>query len=302
MNILHICKPYGGENDDEGAIAFAFEKLGHKVYRMDERNFVNYPRSEEFDFALCHHHPYPSRLKDLKCPMLFWYFDRVEQLEASLRQRSEDRRIWIERMTSICHMGFCTDGDYVAQDKSGKLHWLMQGADERIYKSTLDLSPTSLSIDLLFAGARGHGVPREKQLDAVKDKFPGKMKVIENRFRVYREAFADVLRSTRICIAPAYPVSDRYWSNRVYVVTSLGGFLLHPWTKGIEEQYGSDLITYRDQEELYSLIDYWLDDSEEVESERERMVMCGRMRTLRDHLYRHRCEVILKLFKQSMEG
>lgn len=64
-----------------------------------------------------------------------------------------------------------------------------------------------------------------------------------------------------------------YWSDRVYETTGRGGFLIHPYIKGLEDEFTDreDIVFYdfNDFNQLKRLIDYYLEHDEEREAIRD---------------------------------
>jgi FkbM family methyltransferase len=127
-----------------------------------------------------------------------------------------------------------------------------------------------------------------------------------NRFRIWPrgrqairgQALADLYRTAKVivgdsCLVPATngePI-ERYWSDRIPETLGRGGFLLHPRVAGIEDLFvdGEHLRLYDDREDLYRLIDYYLDH----EDERRAIAAAGRDHVRAHHTYEHRIETIV---------
>lgn len=94
-----------------------------------------------------------------------------------------------------------------------------------------------------------------------------------------------------LCIDFKYPY---YLSDRIFETTGRGGFIIHPYIKGLEDLFeiGKEIVTYEygNFKELYEKIDYYL----EHDDEREAIRLAGHERTKRDHTYRNRWEFILQ--------
>src|SRR5690606_959569 len=76
----------------------------------------------------------------------FWYFDLVNAQDQSVAARSQQRRAWMNTVLPYVDIGFCTDGDWVANDTSGKLVTLRQGYDQRLLPADRPANP---EIDIL---------------------------------------------------------------------------------------------------------------------------------------------------------
>lgn len=92
------------------------------------------------------------------------------------------------------------------------------------------------------------------------------------------------------CINLTYPY---YWSDRVYETTGRGGFIIHPYIKGMEEDFEDKkhLVYYKydDFNELHEKIQYYLNHPEE----REAIRIAGQQHTKNNHTYTHRWKEIL---------
>lgn len=309
VRILYIAKHGSGDNDDEGAIAYAMEMLGHTVISVPEKSASSWmsSRTVDADFLLFHKWPelarfglrvFPnSRYRDL--PRVFWYFDLVDSTDPTLSLRAAHRVAWMKQVVPLCLVGFCTDGDWVKQESRGNLVHLMQGADERLVGPGM-FRPT-LHSPILFTGMIKHGQERENHIYHLVNRYGSQFKIHGNspRERQHGRELADLLTSAFIVLAPNGPQSDRYWSNRIYLTLGFGGFLLHPACLMLEEHYapGTEFIQYHDEHDCDDLIDHYLACPS---SERLVVSHAGYRRTIKDHLYRHRCERLVEVVKARL--
>lgn len=294
MKILYIGKHNSGGNDDEGAISHALEVLGHKVERVHERMIHRTIHlTAGYDLCLFHHWNDPIRLRQLQCPRVFWYFDLVQYPDPTLEARCRTRVQWMNDVVPHVQLGFCTDGDWVRQDRSGKLVWLMQGADERIVGASLPPAHRHHPpADILFTGSvRNCGVGREQFLSDMILRYGTRF--LHCTRGSYRERLQHLISTIPIVVAPPTPLGPWYWSNRAYNALGFGAFLLHPFCQGITRHYedGAELFLYKSQNELQDLIQTYLTD----EAHRRDVASWGLLRTKREHLYRHRLEVLLEI-------
>jgi len=293
VKIIYFAKhDQTSSNDDEGAIAHAFEQLGHEVVRVSERK-PGLLRRESGDFLLLHHckDAYHT-VAALPYPKVFWCFDRIEDDDPTLRIRTLRRRMWMNAITETVDAGFCTDGDWVAKDTTGKLTWLMQGADERIVGKG-NTFPVSLPPIVFTGTTRGCGSKRVEFAERMKAIYRDSFIHVQG---IYRENLANAISSTQILVAPIYPVSDRYWSNRVYLTTGFGGLLLHPHARGLRDHFTADEVpTYDTMEDLFQLIAHYRDSSQA----REQVANAGLKRVMKEHLYRHRVQTMLDVLKSK---
>jgi len=150
MKILYVARHGPQDNMDEDAIAYALQQLGHEVICIQERHGKD-ALGYQADFCLFHKWEDHATIEQMKLPKVFWYFDLVRTDDLELRQRTITREDWVNFATNQCDLGFLTDGDWVNQDKTGKLNWLTQGADERTL-TYLDPDPNINLPSILFTG------------------------------------------------------------------------------------------------------------------------------------------------------
>jgi len=294
MRIIHVARHGGHDNDDEGAISYALEQLGHSVVRLSESCSLEDVDSLDADFILCHKWENLPLVSKTRHPVACWYFDLLFG-DGDPRLRMHLRRAWAGPMASVCTLMCCTDGDWVSQDRTGKLRVLRQGADER------KIGPgTSGRVrhKMVFTGVI-LGLRRRQFVKEVSGRYP--LHVVGGRGyydRVHGRDLADLLATYDIAVAPDSPVTDRYWSNRVYLTLGFGGFLLHPYAADLTKDYepGSELVMYRNMDEFFELADYYL----EHEDERRRIANAGYARTVSNHLYRHRCAELVKMMEERL--
>lgn len=288
--IAYLAKHQSGGNDDEGSIAFALEQLGHRVERLREYKAIHAHKMPG-DFMLVHHCSDFHSLRRVTIPKVFWCFDLIDAKDRLVGVRSHSRTTWVREATEVCDLGFLTDGDWVDQDKTGKLHWLPQGADER----RLDMQVTSEpGAELLFLGIAKNGTKRLSFVQVMRERYGDRFQHVERG--VYGESFVQVVRNAAINVAPDGPVSDRYFSNRCVNVLGAGGFLLHPYSRAIADMYPEGVVFYRSREELHQLIAEYLERPEE----RRRIAAAGLEQTKAKHLYRHRCVELLRVVKERL--
>lgn len=93
-----------------------------------------------------------------------------------------------------------------------------------------------------------------------------------------------------------------YWSDRVYETMGRGGFIIHPYIKGMEEEFvdGVDLVYYEygNWDQLKEKIDYYLEHDEE----RETIRLLGHDKVKRDCTYHNRLTQMLEtIFPLTVE-
>lgn len=321
MKIAYVARHNGQGNDDEGAIGWALEQLGHYVVRFSEYDAYGLGGNlYAHDFVLFH--KWAGAAVRVGCPKVFWHFDRVasdpDEQGTKLERWTADRRRWMARTMAdpelLC--GFCTDGDWVAHHepkcnclipslegagqhsptcsifKPNKLVWLTQGFDER--QAGKGRFRPELARDVVFFGtANENGQKRRRCLEALRERYGDRLWTLnkETRQPIHGRELADLCVSAKVIVAPDGPSTDRYWSNRVYLVTGLGGCLVHPICKELRGQYPvDDLPMYGNLEALFWWIDLLLSDARGQATVKER----GHRRTMTKHTYRHRCEALVE--------
>lgn len=94
-----------------------------------------------------------------------------------------------------------------------------------------------------------------------------------------------------LCLNFDYPY---YWSDRVYETIGRGGFIIHPYIKGMEEHFENRkhlvFYNYGDFADLKLKIDYYLEHPEE----REAIRLAGHEHVKKNHTYMNRWQKIIK--------
>lgn len=281
-------------NDDEGAIARSLVELGCQLKLIQEHKFLDDDYSK-YDFLLFHHYKDLNQLSNVTIPKVFWCFDRIDSSDdITLNYRTKKRTEWANEAIRISQLGFFTDGDWVARHQTDtKYIWLTQGLNQYLQRFPYESHTERRGI--LFTGGLKGGVVRDSFVTEMKTSYP---QFIHVQGGYHGQRLAQLLSSVAICVAPDYPVSDSYWSNRIYLTLGLGGFLLHPYSQGLAEDFipGHDLEMYCDRDELHEQIRHYLENVEEREILRER----GHQQVLAHHTYKHRCETMLSIIKERV--
>lgn len=295
MKICYVANHQSGRNDDESAIAYALELLGHRVMRVSESTTKPLPIA---DLLLCHHWGRdtgraPEPIKRYTGLKAFWAFDMIYHNDGAREHRSERNQQWRRNMTVVCNIGFLTDGDDISKSRNDKLHWLMQGADIRTVGYG---AATEYQYDILFAGTGERcGKKRLSFVREMHQRYGNRF--LHVPYGIYRRDLADLIASCRLVVAPDSPVTDLYWSNRVYMTCGFGACLLHPHCAGLLNHYGSDELTYyTSRNDLHEKIDNLLKLPEMCAELRKKSLAC----TLRDHTYVKRCEELLRIVGEHL--
>lgn len=312
MRIVYVANhDQSNSNDDEGAITHALVQLGHDVQRLGEAKGHKARRIEGADLYLFHKWQDYNTVQSLRgiAPRVFWYFDLVDFPDPTLRGRCDQRIGWMKNMLPNVELGFCTDGDWVAQGESilenrftdgepyvNKLVWLPQGADERVTGPGVAYPTERVPGSILFTGIRAGGRVRESFVSEMRWAYGDKFTHVQRG--VHGRDMAELVSRHDVVVAPDGPVTDNYWSNRIYNALGFSAFLIHPRCARLQEQYedGTDLVMYGSRMELHSkMVDYLGDPKKRAD-----IAWSGYLRTLREHTYRHRCERLIEVVRERL--
>ena len=296
MRIIYVARHGNGGNQDEDAITASLVSLGHDVERVQEHKGRLVTRKNS-GIVLFHKWEDLDSMRSVKVPKVFWYFDLISYPDPALLKRNNNRITWMNEITPMIDLGFCTDGDWVNKDQSGKLIRLTQGADLQSEEQYLRYrQPKEKTQDLLFAGIdKGGGTKRVSHVRELKSTYGSRFLHIE---RTYKEELFELISKTKIIIAPDNPATNHYWSNRVYNTLGFGGFMLHPYCSTLQAQYrdGREIVFYHSRKDLHEKIEYYL----EHDKEREKIALAGLDRTWQYHTYQHRCETLMNVVKERL--
>lgn len=209
-------------------------------------------------------------LKRQNILIVHWSFDRLFYLDRA-------QTIIHKRKIYLSDLVFTTDGgcDEKWMKEFGVNHiTLRQGLHAPDHQW---VDPIPKDFDIIFIGSIYNEY--RKQLVQFLSKTYG------NRFRVFgaSEKPQDqirgldlnvLLRSVKIVVGDSLP-GDYYWSNRLYEQRGRGGFLLHPETVGMDQEFeiGKELVLFPryDMNTLRKTINYYVEHDEE----REQIRRCG---------------------------
>lgn len=301
MRILYIGN-HGQENSnqDEEAITYALSQLGHDVQRLHECHAHQWRRVPDRELVLFHKWDNPAIISEMRIAGLktvFWYFDLVNWPgDATLKRRCDQRLDWMRRTIPVVDLGFCTDGDWVAHYNEvygDRLVRLTQGADNRIIGYGQE--PVADAPALLFTGTPNGGVQRRSFVDEMQITYRQTFNCVNG---VYREELKNLIAGSKICIAPDSPVTDRYWSNRVYNTMGFGGFMLHPYGAELAKQFEEDdeIVFYHNREELHQQIRFYYNYPEDM----KRIAQNGLIRVQNEHTYLHRCSTLMSTIAERL--
>lgn len=138
--------------------------------------------------------------------------------------------------------------------------------------------------------------------------FGQKIKRVENYYdilksfhtnkRVFFEDFKKVCLGSKIILdIPSDQAlkEEGALSQKIFMITGCGGFLLTHYIKGIEEffEIGKEIEVFKNEEEIYKKIEYYIKN----EDKRKEIAERGNRKTLNEHLYKNRLKKIFEICK-----
>ena len=141
---------------------------------------------------------------------------------------------------------------------------------------------------------------------------PGRRSLVEFLKRTYGTNFHhfttvrgfklnEVLARSRVVVGDSYPLPGvKYWSNRVYEILGRGGFLLHPRTEGLEEEFeeGVHYVAYErgNYQQLFEMVNYYLKHDEE----REAIRRAGFLHVNQNYTYTDRVKELIEIVSSRL--
>lgn len=273
MRIGYVARHGQKNNDDEGAITYALNKLGHTVICIPESH-GHQVLGSKFDVILFHKWKDYATLGNLTCPSICWFFDEVHGPWVK----------FINNMSGAATLVALTDGKYVERAGRLNMHHVLQGADERVVPYRKQGNEY-----LLYIGdQRG---PRKEFVNDLSKHFPLIIRG-QRHNKVYKEQLGELIAGASLVVAPSTPVYQKYWSNRAYLLSAYGAVVVHAKCDLIHHyEANEEMLFYSSQEELFSLIRKYHNQPELLIPIREAAIK----KTHHQHLYRHRLQHLLSI-------
>jgi Glycosyl transferases group 1 len=289
--------------------ANTLESLGHKVIRLQETEAKSediLKHSIDSDlFIWIHTHGWKTpgkfqmdkvllTLKDYNVKTMTYHLDLWFGL-----QRQKD----LDTHPVYKHIGhfFTVDkkmSDWFNKETKVVGHYVPAGVYDKecIYKESEPIN------QVIFVGSKKYHPEwnyRTELIDWLEDKY-------RNKFKHYGSGGLPSIRglklnklywSTKIvvgdtlCINFDYP---DYWSDRVYETLGRGGFMIHPYVRGMEREFEDKkhlvFYEYGNFKQLKELVDYYIEHDEEREAIRK----AGHELVKSNYTYKNRWQHILK--------
>lgn len=301
-------------NSSESQYAKLLEKIGHKVYRIQEsgaRREKIYREALRSDVLVwVHTHRWQTRgyismeelftgLKNAGVPSLTYHLDLWMGLGREADLQSDPFYKHIEYFFTVDKLM----ADWFNDNTSVKGVFLPAGVfDDEAHL----VEPQKARYDIVFSGSTNYHpeYPFRQQLigflaETYKEKFLhiGKDTPMGN---IRGEALNQIYANAKIVVGDTLNIGFNYpWysSDRLFEICGRGGFNIYPDIHGLDTFYERDkeVVFYKagDLTDLKQKIDYYLKNDEEREAIRK----AGHERTLKEHLYSHRWNYILEYIK-----
>lgn len=229
-------------------------------------------------------------LKKKGIPTCSWLFDLYFDLpiDRAWRLRAKDAPF-------NCDVIYTTDGGHHKQ--FAELGITSKTLRQGIHESEAILYDREKTYDVIFVGGDGFKT-RVEMLEGLANRYGKKFERFgDTPDNIVRNLpLNELYASTKVVVGDSQP-SPHYWSNRLYETLGRGGFLLHPKTEGIKDEFtdGVHLVLYErgDLQDLYDKIDYYLTHDEE----REKIRRAGFEHVKKNYTYKKRCIELMKNYE-----
>tara|TARA_Y100001972_G_C7663845_1_gene335202 strand:+ start:2811 stop:3794 length:984 start_codon:yes stop_codon:yes gene_type:complete len=120
-----------------------------------------------------------------------------------------------------------------------------------------------------------------------------------NEHAVRMDNLNDLIASCKVIIGESIQ-HPNYWSNRIYETIGRGGFCLHAYHEGIENEYSIGKhfdVYYREEgfDKIKEKIDFWIQN----DSLREKVANNGMNHTQKYHTLAHRASQLIQILNQN---
>ena len=285
------------------------ESMGHQVIKLQEseatsEDVLNNAISSDL-FVWVHTHGWntPGRitmqdtlleLKKHNIPSMTYHLD----LWLGLNRQKDLRRKPVYQY--IDHF-FTVDSkmaDWFNSNTSVKGHYLPAG----VYDKECTYTRAAPGEEVIFVGSKTYHPEwpyRPKLINFLSQTYGARFNLYgrEGRGIVRGHELNNLYASTKVVVGdtlcPNFTYPD-YWSDRIYETLGRGGFLIHPYIKGLEKEFEDKkhvvFYDYDNLDQLKKLVDYYL----EHDDEREQIRKAGHELVKNNYTYKNRWQTILK--------
>ncbi len=310
---VFILGTYAGSCPNHDYIAAAFRKLGHNVTELDEsqvsaREVLGLLQGH--DLLLCeegrlagdhwstkdgvnHIEGYFQEVIDkAPCPVVPW----LTNIFVGLTNRE------IELTTNPIFKAkivFSTDGGHQKEFAEAGVNHVTLRQGIHLPEAVLGNPTYPTKASVVFIGSvYEHIWPYRKQLiDHLKETLGDQFEHLGNDGSIRHHALNNLCATAKIVVGDSVKSPD-YWSNRIYEVIGRGGFLIHPMTDGLADEFEpyKHFIPYEygDFKSLDQIIRYYLTH----DKEREAIRLAGFEHCKKHHTYTHRVREMLDVLRE----
>lgn len=311
---------FGPRHSTENHVAADAERLGHEVVRIQENTV------EAWDTG-------PDGLDVLLWTRTGWDWEAIFGSDGKAEAAHAAQRAMLERfrVAGVPTVGFHLDR-WFGLDRQGQVdeepffevdriwtadgghpwEWEARNIDHRwsppavssIEADRRGRPVRSFRSDVAFVGSwRGYHpewAERAELVEWLRSHYGNRCRFWPQGRAVRGRQLADLYASVSVvvgdsCLVPntrGEPI-ERYWSDRIPETLGRGGFLLHPYVPGIEDEYedGEHLRLFEvgNHDEIAALVEHYLAHP----GERRRIAEAGREHVRNHHTYRNRIETVL---------
>lgn len=291
---------YSSENHHANSL----ESLGHTVIKFQEAvTPVEQMLAHDYDlFVWVHTHGWETKNKEVlfnhlkikRTPLITYHLDlwlgleRQKDLETDSFYQNIDYFFTVDKLMA----------DWFNKHTQVKGVYLQAG----VYDRECYLLETDKTRDIIFVGSKGYHKEwqyRSQLIDWLQLTYgsrfvhvggDGQIKTTRGHSLNALYASTKISIGDTLCLNFDYP---HYWSDRVYETLGRGGFIIHPYIKGMDEHFidKEHLVFYEygNFKQLNELINYYL----EHEDEREYIRRSGHEHVKQNHTYKNRWGYIL---------
>lgn len=303
MKVLYV-GDFKADHSTENYVAYGLRQNGVDVTCVQENSempsnaLISHIKESKPDFVLfCKNRFYGrgdllvERIRKEGVLTVTWLFDLYFDLpkEMGIRRTIHDAAF-------LSDVVFTSDGGHDKQFADLKINHrlLRQGIHEpeAHYGKKIDAP------EIVFIGTNSYS-ERDRLLSGLRKRYGDRFAHYGSHAHmdeVRGEELNNLLTSAKIVVGDSVP-SPMYWSNRIYEVLGRGGFLIHPKVDGLEKEfkYYEHFMPfdYGKHEQLFEIIDYYLEHDEE----REKIRKAGHEFVKENYTYTKRCKALLESVK-----